>query len=57
MKLLLDDDAECTLEDFMKVNQDTPDVNPISNDDAEAVCALAIGDEIYVETVKVKRIA
>lgn len=57
MTLLLDDDAVCTVEEFMRINTQDPDVNHISNEDDDAVLSLQPGEETYIETTKIKRIS
>jgi hypothetical protein len=56
MTLRLDDDAICTLQDFLDTNTKEKDVNHIDNDDAEMVCALRPGEVTYIGVTKIERI-
>ena len=56
MILLLDDDAQCTLDDFIQVNTKEPDVVHISQEEVEQVSSLNPGETTFVGLTKVHRL-
>lgn len=63
MKLLLDNDAEIDLEDFLDCNttRKDPDICPIDNDDVDKIKALQVGEmhpiPVHAGWCEIKRIA
>lgn len=57
MKLLVNNEAECTLEEYIHTNTQEPDVDHLEPEDIDVVKNLKVGESAYFGHGDVKRVS